>query len=116
MQLTIKYSESSPIGAAVQRRVLKTVGFREITPTPLNSLGWEVGPLRLSDSELLVVKEASYTPANRIASIIIAYRTGEKEENIFAAVFELHNVPIHFAFKLPNGRFVEIYINLKSNK
>jgi hypothetical protein len=112
MKLTIKCSESCPIGDPAQlRRVLGRFNFELKTSSQLFEV-YEIAPvaMTLNAGESLILEQAIYTAENGIISLIVAYKTEKESKKIFAGIFEFKNVPGYFAFLLPSGRFVELCI------
>ena len=116
MKLSIKHSENCPIGTQQQRRVLATLNFEKHGIEPLCSYKPDRNLVPINGEGSLVLEEASFTPSNRVFSIIVGYRTRKEQTNIFATIFEFKAVPTYFSFLLPNGQFVEFYLEDTVNK
>ena len=109
MKLTVKCSDTNPIGVRMQRRTLGTYDFKKTGTPPFENYEINSAPLDINPQESLVLGEVSYTCSNRIVSIIVAHKIREESKKVFAAIFEFKNVPSSFVFLLPTGLFIELY-------
>lgn len=109
MKLIIKHPDSCPIGAQPQRRILGVLNFKPRGTDALSSYEIQRTPVAFDDVGSLIV-EASYTPANRVLSIITGHQIGNDEAHVFSTVTESEFVPASFCFRLSTGQYIEFYI------
>lgn len=109
MKLIIKHPDSCPIGAQPHRRVLGVLDFKPRGTDALSSYEIQRTPVMFDDVGSLIV-EASYTPVNRVLSIITGYRIGNDETHVFSTVTESEFLPASFGFRLSTGQYIEFYI------
>lgn len=108
VKLTVKLAESSPIGARPERRILWSSELAVHSPGLLGSYEIVKTPIQI-DAENSISPTVSYTPANRVLSLIVHYRTHDSEIPIFAGIAEWYCTPVYFTFQLPMGKFAEFY-------
>lgn len=108
VKLTVKLAESSPIGARPERRVLWSSALVAHSSGLLGSYEIVKTPIQI-DGESSISPVVSYTPANRVLSLIVDYRTQSSEVPIFAGIAEWYCTPVYFMFQLPTGKFAEFY-------
>jgi hypothetical protein len=109
MKLAVKYIDGSPVGAKPNRIVLGTFDFVQSGTAPLSNHDVHRVTVPIDDKSWIAV-EASYTPANKVLSIISAYRTKQDEVHVFSTTTEFQSVPTYFCFRLPTGHYIELYV------
>ena len=110
MRLIVNHLNKSPVGSPVARRALGALDFTQRANAPLSAC--EIGHWIVSvDEESFLTIEATYTPVNKVLSLLAGFTSSTEEINVFSTTAEFDSVPTYFCVRLPTGGYVELRLD-----
>jgi hypothetical protein len=110
MNLTVKSADTCPVGARVSRIVLKKCALLKDGTASFVKYRSQSDDIVITNDEAISI-DATYTPVNKVLSVVVGHRRGNERANVFGTTTEFGIVPAYFCFRLPGGRYIELYID-----
>lgn len=107
--MTIQHASDVPDGQIPARRTLDELEFVPTEAGRITGFALPETPVTV-DAEGSLLLHSAYTPSNRGLSIMVGYRTSTGVIHVFTGLATWDSAP-YFAFRLPNGQFIELYFD-----